>query len=206
MGSLYASLDDLLLTMGQTTSDTRFHANALVRLEEASRDIDRAIGRSYEQVTEARIVHGDGSGVLHVHGGIVSLDTVEVRTATGGAWETLQVEDTGWYLEGAVGTGIIGTNEPAFHIQLVDTATHTTFPEVRQGVRLTGTFGWPDIPINVQTATVAWARQRLALDPSLPGGIISGPEDIGGAVSLDRWPRVVRDLIDSERHRFWCHL
>jgi hypothetical protein len=75
---------------------------------------------------------------------------------------------------------------------------------VQQGVRLTGTFaGAAD---GRRAANVAWARQRIALDPSMPGGATSGPEDLGGAISMDRWPRAVYDLIASERRRFWCHL
>lgn len=199
----YATLDELLITMGQSTSDTRFLATAERRLVEATRDLDREIGYSALRTTGTRIVHGDGTGTLHVHGGIVSLTGIDIRLSTGAAWTPLQAQDTGWYLEGDLGNPN-AVDDIYYHVRLIDTASYTTFPNVRQAVRLTGTFGGNgDLR---KAACVAWARQRIALDPSMPGGITSGPEDLGGAVSLDRWPRAVYDLIASERHRFWCHI
>lgn len=199
----YANLDDLLLTMGQTIADTRTLANAERRLLEATQDIDREIGYSALRSSGSRIFHGDGTGLLHVHGGIASLDTIEIRLETGGAWTTLQVQDTGWFLEGDLGDPN-AADDIWYHVRLVDTATYTTFPNVRQGIRLTGTFGGhPELR---RAACVAWARQRISLDPSHPGGLMSGPEDLGAVVGFDKWPRVVYDLIASERHRFWCHV
>lgn len=199
----YASIDDLLLTVSQPTSDPTFLANAQRRLEEATRDLDREIGYSALQTTGTRIVHGDGTGLLHVHGGILSLTAIDVRLSTGAAWTTLQAQDTGWYLEGNKGDPN-ASDGVYYHVRLVDTANYTEFPNVTQGVRLTGVFGG-DADAR-REACVAWARQRMAMDPSQMGGVSSGPEDLGGGVSIDRWPRAVYDLITAERHRFWCHL
>lgn len=199
----YASLDDLLVTMGQPTADTRFMANAERRLIEATLDIDREIGYSALRTTGTRILHGDGTGLLHVHGGIVSLSAIDIRLSTGAAWTALQMQDTGWYLEGDKGdpNAVDGIY---YHVRLIDTANYTEFPNVTQGVRLTGVFGGN--AESRRAACVAWARQRIALDPSALGGLTSGPEDLGGAVSIDRWPRAVYDLIAQERRRFWCHV
>lgn len=199
----YATLDDLLLTMGQPVSDTRFLANAERRLREATLDLDREIGYTALRTTGSIIINGRGGSVLHVHRGIVSLSAVDIRLSTGGAWTGLGVQDTGWFLEGHRGDpeAIDGLY---YHLRLPDTSAYSTFPDVTQGIRLTGVFGG-DAEAR-RAACVAWARQRMALDPANPGGVMSGPEDLGGAVQLDRWPRVVYDLIASERHRFWCHV
>lgn len=199
----YASIDDFLLTVGQDTTDVEFLDNAQRRLAEATHDLDREIGYSALQITGTRIVHGDGTGLLHVHGGIVSLSAIDIRLSTGAAWTALQAQDTGWYLEGDKGdpNPVDGVY---YHVRLIDTANYTKFPNVTQGVRLTGVFGG-----NAESrreACVAWARQRMALDPSQMGGVSSGPEDLGGGVSIDRWPRAVYDLIAAERRRFWCHV
>lgn len=191
----YATIDDLLATMGQTITDTTWLANAQQKLIDATKDLDREIGFSVLRTTGSRIVDGVGGTSLTVPDGIVSLTGIDIRLATGEAWTALQAQDTGFVLDQVEG-GL-------YHrIRLLETATYTEFPEVIMGVRLTGTFGDPD---SRKAACVAWARQRIALDPSMPGGYVSGPEDLGGAASLDRWPRLVYDLINAERHRFWGH-
>lgn len=199
----YATIDDLLATMGQTITDTTWLANASQKLVEATKDLDREIGFSALRATGTRIVHSSGGNVLHVHGGIVSLTGIEVRYATGQSFVALQAQDTGWFLEGNEGDPN-ASDGVYYHVRLIDIATYPEWPDLKQAVRLTGTLGGD--PDSRKAACVAWARQRIALDPSMPGGYVSGPEDLGGAVSLDRWPRLVYDLIYAERHRFWCHI
>lgn len=199
----YATLDDLLITMGQPIDDTRFHANAERRLREATLDLDREIGYSALHWTGTKILNGNGKNLIHVHDGIVSLTGIDIRLYTSAAWTPLQAQDTGWFLEGALNDPN-ADNGIYYHVRLSDLATYVEFPAVHQGIRLTGTFGG-DTEAR-RAATVAWARQRLALDPATAGGVLSGPEDLGGAVMVDRWPRAVYDLIAAERHRFWCHV
>lgn len=200
----YATVNDLLMTMQQTVTDAAWLSNALQKLVDATRDLDREIGYSALVTTGTKIVHGDGTGLLHVHGGITALTLIEVREGVDQAWTSLQAQDAGWFLEGNAGDPN-ASDGVYYHVRLHDTASvYTQFPKAQQGVRLTGTFGGD--PESRQAACIAWARQRIALDPSSPGGIQSGPEDLGGAVSVDRWPRAVYDLVTSERRRFWCHL
>jgi hypothetical protein len=82
-------------------------------------------------------------------------------------------------------------------------AAYRTFPAVDRGVRLTGVRGWPAIQSDHKAANVAWTRQKLAADPSLPGGPL-GPEEFGNPIGPDRWPRAVYDLVMAERQRHWC--
>lgn len=199
----YATIDELMLSMRQTVTDADWLERATEALVDATRDLDREIGFTALRTTGTRIIHGDGTGILHVHGGIVSLTGIDIRLSTGASWTALQAQDTGFYLEGDLGNPS-AVDDIYYHVRLIDTATYTTFPDVKQAVRLTGTFGGDTD--SRKAACVAWARQRIALDPSAPGGVVSGPEDLGGAISTDRWPRLVYDLIYQERHRFWCHV
>lgn len=200
----YASVDDLLLAMRQNISDSRFLANAQVRLEETTRDLIREIGYSFFRTPEeTHRYHGTGDHRLHVHEGIVSLTTVEMQLTPGGSFVAL--DPTDYYLEGQPDETYRRPGEPFFHIVLEQLGTYRTFPKVRRGVRLTGVFGWPAVLSDHRAANIAWARQKLAADPSLPGGPI-GPEEMGSPVGVDRWPRAVYDLVNTEAERFWCSL
>lgn len=195
----YASLDDVLLTRSQPISDTRVLARYEQALRQATLDIDREIGYSALRETGEFLYHGDGTGLLHVHRGIVSLDAIDIRLSTGAAFTALQAQDTGWILEGELDDPQ-ASDGLYHHIRLLDTATYTTFPKVKQGIRLTGTLGGD--PETRKAACVALALQRVAMDKSPMGGVTAGPEQLGGPVSIDRWPRVTYDLIASERRRF----
>jgi hypothetical protein len=199
----YATLDDLLLTTSQPTNDTRLLARYERALREATLDIDREIGYSALRETGEFLFHGDGKGVLHVHRGIISLDSIDIRLSFGDSWTALQAQDTGWYLEGELGKPV-AWDGVYYHVRLPDTANYTEFPDVKQGVRLTGTLGGD--AERRRAATVAWARQKVGMDNAPMGSVIAGPEDLGGPISIDRWPRAVYDLVQSERHRFWCHV
>ena len=203
----YANLDDLFLTMRQPTGDTRFWAAAERHLVETARDLDRELGYGLRVGTETEtwLADGYGDGRLHVHSGIVSIDTIEIQQTPGSDWIELEVEGEGWILEGALDDVSVPAGEPFFHVQLIPSGGYARFPSTRAGVRLTGVPGWPAARIDAREANVAWGRQRLAADPSLPGGPV-GPEEFGSPIAPDRWPRAVYDLITSERHRFWCHL
>ena len=192
----YATVDDLLLTMRQTVTDTAWLARARQALIEASRDLDREIGWSELRTTGTKLYDAKGGSSLIVPEGIASLTSIDIRLSTGAVWTALQAEGTGWILDRTV-------RGYSHRIRLLETATYTEFPEVIEGIRLTGTFGDPD---SRKAACIAWARQRIALDPSMPGGVTSGPEDLGGAASLDRWPRVVYDLVTAERHLYWDYV
>lgn len=197
----YADVDDLLLQVRQSVTDSRWLANAQVRLVEASRDLERALGgyTFFRGVSQAIRAHGTGGGTLHIHQGLVSLATVEIQEVTGGSWIALASAD--WYLEGLPGQDFMTDGEPSFHLVLEGDATYRTFPTVRRGVRLTGVPGWPAVPSGAKHATIAKARQLLAADTTLPGGPM-GPEEYGNPIGPDRWPRSFYDFVMAERERF----
>lgn len=198
----YADLDDLLLTVRQTVTDQRWLARARRVLVETTRDLIREVGYShFRSGTETRYYHGDATGRLHIHEGIVSLATAEIQLSTGSTWTTLDAGD--YFLEGRPNESYLRPGEPYFHLVLEADAAHTSFPKVRRGVRLTGVFGWPAVLADARGANVAWTRQKLAADPSLPGGP-TGPEEFGNPIGPDRWPRAVYDFVMAERGRHFC--
>lgn len=197
----YADVDDLLVTMRQASTDQRWLAAAKRHLIDTTRALisPACVGYSFfRSGTEVRRFHGRGDRCLHVHPGIVSVSLVEILPTIGGAWVELEADD--WYLEGYPGQDAVSPGEPYFHVVLESNATYSTFPTTARGVRLTGVFGWPAITSDARAANVAYARQRLAMDPSMPGGPI-GPEEFGNPIGPDRWPRVVYDFVMGERRR-----
>jgi hypothetical protein len=195
----YATLDDLLLTMSQPTTDTRVLANAEKKLREATLDLDREIGYSALRETGSWVWHGVRGNVLHVHRGIISLDSVEIRYAPNDVYTMLQVQDTGWVLEGMLGQPQ-AVDGVYYHVRLLETGLYTSYPETQLAIRLTGTLGGN--PESRKAACVAWARQAMGMDNSPMGGVISGPDELSGGLSIDRWPRKVYDLVMTE-HRRW---
>jgi hypothetical protein len=196
----YADVDDVLIAMRQNITDTRWLANLQKRLVETTRDLTRELGgyTFFRSGTETRRYHGKGRHRLHVHEGIVSASLVEIQPTTGGSWVELESDD--WYLEGYPDQDFVADGEPYFHIVLEADATYTTFPTTRRGVRVTGVFGWPAVLPDARAANVAWARNKMAADTTVPGGAL-GPEELGSPVGADRWPRAVYDFIMAERGR-----
>lgn len=208
----YASRTDLLLTMRQQTADARFLDRAMQVLAETTRDLTREVGYSFFRQpltgTEEVVFDGNGKSRLHVHGqaprvGVVSLTSVSIRYRTTDSWTALAAGD--WRLEGAPGHTGVEAGDPYFHVALTDRGSYGSFPKGQDLVKLVGAFGWPAIQLDQREANVAWTRQRLAADPSLPGGPL-GPEEYGQPVASDRWPRAVYDLLEKERTRHGCWL
>lgn len=199
----YADIDDLLLQMRQSISDSRWLGNAQRRLVEASRELEKALGGyTFFPGSAATIrINGTGTCGFHFHRGLVSLEGVEFQQVAGGDW--IALEDTEWFLEGMPGQDFIAAGEPYFHLQLEGDASYRSFSTVRRGIRLTGAVaGWPAVPAGARDATVAKARQLLAADTTLPGGP-RGPEEYGSPIGADRWPRVFYDFVMAERERFY---
>lgn len=206
----FASLDDLLLRVSSIPQDTRRLAAMEKALVESADRIRHVLGgwafwRSPQSGTTQRTFRGTGTDLLHVHAGIVSLTTVEIRETDDGAWVTVDASD--WQLlckANPQDEFSRPSGEPWDHLQLTGVTTYSTFPRGRTPrVRLTGAFEWDPIPPHVVGANVDWARQQLAADPSFPGGIV-GPDELGRPVGPNRMPDSVWRLLLWQQHRFSC--
>lgn len=202
----YASVADVQKFRRVTTTDGAVVGALTQHLEDTTVELTREIGWSYfrspETGTTTRILHGNGTNRLHVHEGIAELALVEVRYSTTEDWVELAATD--WYLEAAPGEPNALDGEPYFHVVLDPSGNYRTFPSGPLRVRLTLATGWPAVPTYAVAANVAWARQRLALDPAMAGQV--GPEDMGVPTGPDRWPRAVYDLVQREKQRHWCSM
>jgi hypothetical protein len=200
----YASIDDYLLTISTIPADTRRLAAIERALATTREELDAEIRRSAfrwpQTGTETWIVHGNGTGYLHVHEGLVSVSLIEVRLSTNGTWESLDADD--WWLEGELpGEVSVPSGESYFHIRLSDEATYTAFPHGEQRVRITGARGYTRPPLRWVQANIALARQRIAGDVSF-GGAQAGPPDMGSPTVPQRLPDAVWRLKVAESRRF----
>lgn len=208
----YADVDRLLLTMGQTVSGTRFLANAEVRLVETTRDLIQAMhGYSFFRspvsgADEAREFTVGYDGVVHVHEGVISIESARIRRSVSSEWESIDVDDIRLeYWAGGRPATRVPSGEPYDHITLTGRGALVAFPATTFGIEFTGAWQWPSIPAQASEANVAWARQKLAADPSVSGGQIS-PDEAAIPYAPDRKPQAVYDLLLAHRERFWCHL
>lgn len=215
----YASLGDLLPLFETPPKPSRYaRLNGLLRTataelitEMGGRDYFRhpttgsgswfgSVGRTY--VSRGR----DEYGLLHVHTGIVALDTLEVSQDLGGSFTTVTPGD--YVLRGAnpESTDPLPPGEPAFHVLFTGIGTVQGFPRGVNVVRLTGAYGWPAIPRPVVEGVAERARQLAYADPSFTGSVVGPPEFGAGGQPSERWPQILYRWLESERHRFWCQV
>ena len=203
----YATVDDLILRAPTIPTSSRMLAVLERALVESRERVDAELGRDCfrhpQSGTEARIFHGKGGNLLHVHQGIVSLTTVEIRLSTNAAWTALLAAD--WWLEAQPGDLWPLAGEPYFHVRLSDAATYTTFPVGENRVRLTGAFGWARPSHRHIQVNIDWAHQQIAADPSFAGGP-TGPDSLGRPVGPNRLPDSMWRLKLAESRRFACSI
>jgi hypothetical protein len=186
----YANVDDLLLALPQPPPDldgrkaARIHQALVQARERLDGELDVSFARSPQTGTEARYFDGPGGCTLHVHGGIVSLATVEIRASIASDWETVDAEDWRLLPENPIG------GQPYFHLELLGVVANSTWPRGSRLVRVTGAFNWAHPPQRAIAANVALARQALAADPTFAGGVV-GPPQLGAPVGPNRLPEDV---------------
>lgn len=168
----YADLDDLKEEVKPPTSQSDNHLLDL--LVQATGSINELCERDFFRHpfagTETRLFSGSGTRRLRVKAGIISLSTVELATATGQAYATLAGTD--WYLEPFEQ----GPGWPSESVVLSDVSEFSSWYTGHQTVRLTGQFGFPEVPELVRKATIDLAREWYRAGP---GG--------GGPVGVNRY-------------------
>lgn len=189
----YATLADLREYLGLPNS--RQDNLLLDLLDDATAWLTERCGRSFfrsPQVTgtEARTFSIDGSSrTLTVD--LVSVTLVEAAAGTGQAYATIAATDyelqpnnpdPGWPYEDLV---------------LNDVATrYQAWPTGFRTVRITGVFGWPEVPGLIRRATLDLAREMFF-------------QGVGGrtvGVEFGRLPISVTDAIDRFSRRSWSYV
>lgn len=213
----YATEADALLRWpgaGKPTGADLERLNALLPV--AAEQLNRAAQRDWfrhpadgDDDPETWYEAGDGTRVLHVHGGIVSLESIEVRYSESLAYE--EVPEAGWVLRGtdphSDAPDVDGL--PYFHVVLTLASPSTVgrWPKGIRGVRLTGVRGYATPPADLVQANVEKARQLYSADATYSGGIIA-TDGMGGPVStFPALPASFWAFLKAENSRFVaCHL
>jgi hypothetical protein len=146
-------------------------------------------------VGDGEFVLDDVDGrVLHVHQGIASVTTLEIRRGSG----YTELDPDQYTLRGPTPFSQQAPGEPAFHVVL----TSGTWGA---GGRLTGALGWPQVPDALAAGCAARARQLVYADPSYEGQIPSD-EQYGVLSVANRWPDVTWRFLQRESRRFYACL
>lgn len=214
----YATLGDLLPLFETPPKASRYgRLNGLLRTATAEL-IAEMSGRDYflhpasgsgtwyggpDRVTPRRGV--TDYGIIHVHEGLISLDTLEVSQDRGSSFTA--ATGTDYTLRGANPDSAepVPDGEPYFHIIFTGLGSIVGAPIGVNTLRFTGARGWPAIPRPVVEGVAERARQLAYADPSFSGSV-TGPPEYGAGAQPERWPQILYRWLESERHRFFCHV
>jgi len=200
-GLSYATRLDLRTTLQRDDADesdprilASMDAALLDGTDRITEELETDFFRHPSAGTEVRLVKGNGSALLHVHGGIVSITQIRIRQTRLSDWVTLAVTD--YDLEtmaGDDGNQAVATVYPFDHIRLTGGGSYSRWPKGHRLIELTGAYGWPAIPRRAIEANVAMTRQLMAADRTFPGGVIT-PDEYGRPVLPSRLPDAVYRL------------
>lgn len=147
----------------------------------ASRGIDSACGRWFWKDTDAtsRFYTPDAPDLLLIDD-LIDLIAVEADTTGRGDFADKWVEGTDFVLEplnakadGKPWTTIVANGR-------------RRFPTRHRAVRVTGKFGWAEVPSEVNAATVIVATKLLKRTREAPFGVVGFPLEGGAAVRIAR--------------------
>lgn len=160
---LYASTAELKAVMGIATDKRDVRLSRV--LESASRHIENETGRQfYESAEETRYFTVDGYGGDLVIDDALTITDVEFDLAGTRLWDTALLTTDYWPLP---------DGGPYTRLQL-DGRTNRYFPTYRNGVKVTGTWGYNETgqhPAPIREATLLYAL-RLYKRPAAPFGAI----------------------------------
>jgi hypothetical protein len=149
------------------------------------------------------LADGNGSASLHVHGGLVALDALELSFDGGLTYVPVTASDYMLRGDSQFSAEPLPSGEPYFHIRFTAFGQYTNFPRTHQSVRLTGARGWPAIPTVLREATSQRVRQLAAAGATYSGSDAGGSDDYGPSPTTDRfWPQSMWNFLKAERNRF----
>lgn len=174
----------------------------------AQRDWYRHPANDYDGPDEW-FAEGEGKGILHVHGGIVSLEAVDLRYSESSDYE--EVDPVGWALRGTdpYSDEPDADGLPYFHVVLtrISPSTHGIFPRGIQSVRLTGVRGYDTPPADLVQANVERARQLYSAESTYSGGTVATDAMGNPVTTFPGLPASFYAFLRAENSRFLaCHL
>lgn len=157
-------------------------------IESGSRQIDQACERQFFQASDTRIYAPRDSYVTEIDD-LVTLTTLKTSSDADGVFD-IEWEPKDYQLEPL--NGIVGgIPSPTTQIRVTDEYLFVT-DGGEATVEVTGTFGWPEIPVQIQQATLILAS-RLFERRNSPLGV-AGFGDLG-AVRVSKIDADIDNLI-----------
>lgn len=166
-GTLYVQVEELKAIMGVNAS----YSDDTIRIacETASRAVDGYKGSRYYKTTETRYFTVPSTLQSRVYiGELATLTTLEVDTDDDGVYDETWVNGTDFVL---LPRNAALDGQPYQEIQLLDRAGRS-FPDSQDGLKVTGSFGWPALPAQARAAAITFARRFSARWESAPLGVL----------------------------------
>jgi hypothetical protein len=189
----YVDLDELKKTI--SADGTTFLDDDLERaITSASRAIDGATNRWFyadQTATVARLYTPDRALTLEIDD-LLELGAVEIDRNADGTFEEAWTEGTHFVLEPL---NAAENHSPAERIKVRKNCGRQ-LPTHESSVRVTGKFGWDDIPSEIIEATGILATKFLRRSREAPFGILAVALETGTAIRLARTDPDIAALID----------
>ncbi len=179
-GQLYVTRDevkDAVSLTGQTYADADIDRACY----SASRAIDLATGRFFYNTSDTRYYTPEVYARAIETDDILTVTSLEVDLADTGTFTTW-TEDVDFRLDPLNATG---NGKPYERVRL-RTSRQSSWPVFFGSVKITGTFGWDQIPSEVNQYAIFLAIKLLYRTRHAPFGIIQVTGDIGAVARLSR--------------------
>jgi hypothetical protein len=190
----YVDLDDLKNTIS-ADGTTFLDADGERAITSASRAIDTATNRFFYADAEAdqeRFYTPDRALTLEIDD-LIELTAVELDLNGDGTFETAWTETADFFLEPFNAEA----NSVPWERVKVRKACGKRLPLVERSVRVTGRFGWAEVPPEIVEATGILATKLIRRAREAPFGILAVALETGTAIRLARTDPDIATLIDA---------
>jgi hypothetical protein len=208
-GSLYVTRDEVKTAASLSSLD---YADADIdrACDAVSRALDevcRGKGSHFYQATETRYYSPDDCYGYTYYGehrleidDCAAVSEFAVDTGGDGTYETTWTEGTDFFLNPANAD----TAGWPFEEILIRRTGGRYFPDVQRAIKITGTFGWPSVPVQVNQYALIYATQMVIRTRQAPLGILTASLESGGGVRISRFdPDFDRLLGQFVRTKLW---
>jgi hypothetical protein len=179
----YVQLEDLKATL-ELTGQAYADADIALAITAASRGIDNLANRRFyldADANQVRYYTADDCDFLRIDD-LVELTSLTVSAAGDATYGDTWVQNTDFVLG--------PLNAPANGWPWSTISSHPNgsfaFNSYPRAVKITGRFGWPEVPYAVKEATVVLATKLMRRAREAPFGVVSFGLEMGGAMRIAR--------------------
>ena len=179
-GELYVTRDEVKAALsmdGQTFADDDIDR----AINAASRGIDEATGRFFFSSSDTRYYTPERNAEAIQIDDLTTLTSLEVDIGGSGTYTTWTVDSDFW-LEPV---NDINQSKPYTQVRL-RTQKQYVWPCWRRSVKITGTFGWAEVPAQVRQFALFLSQKLLYRARHAPLGIVMVASDTGAVAHLAR--------------------